>query len=66
MKIAIFGNTNRPAILSCLKIIFATLDKKDVSFLFETKLYAYIRANGLCPGNACVIENGDFYADLAL
>ena len=66
MQIAIFGNTNRPVVLSYLQMLFDFLKDKNVKCLLDSSLYTYAEVNGLSLANSAMIENDAFEADLAL
>ncbi len=66
MKVAIFGNTNRPDVLSYLKIFFESLHDKGVNFLLKENLYVYMKENDLSVDDVSVIVDDDFQADLAI
>lgn len=67
MKIAIFGNTYRDVIVSHIQMIISYLKSKNVIFLFDEKLFDFLKKQIDFNGtNTEIITGNDFMADLAL
>lgn len=68
MKIAVFGNVFRPAIIKHIQALFDYFEQATTLFLLDEGLYAYLRKENvnLNLNNVLVIENDDFDADVVL
>lgn len=66
MKIAIFGNTYRPIILSHIKVLFDYFKDKGVTLMLDKELYAFVKEqDDCCMEHTEIIETDNFHADLA-
>lgn len=67
MKIAIFGNTYRTAILSHIKVLFDYFADKEVILLLNHELYQFVQEHSHCNLERTeMIQGTDFDADMAL
>jgi len=67
MKIAIFGNTYRPVIISHIKVLFDFFKDKSTTLMLDNELYDFVKAyDNCCMDNTEMIINDFFEADLAL
>lgn len=67
MKIAIFGNTYRPVILTHIQALLVFLNERGASVLLEKELYDFVKKSDICCiDNIEIITNRDFDADIAL
>lgn len=67
MKIAIFANTYRPAVLSHLKVLMDFFSEKNVVLMLEHDLYDFVLAHeNCCPDTIEIINDDNFIADIAL
>jgi len=67
MKIAIFANTYRPAVLSHLKVLMDFFSEKNVVLMLEHDLYDFVIAHeNCCPDTIEIINDDNFIADIAL
>lgn len=67
MRIAVFGNTYRPVILTHIQVLLDFFNKKGVSILLEKELYDFIIKSDVCCMDAVeIITQRDFDADIAL
>jgi len=67
MKIAIFGNTYRPVIISHIKTIIDYLSLNEISVSLDEDLFEYVKAyNNFSPGDIEIIRSDNFRADYVL
>lgn len=67
MKIAIFANIYRPAVLSHIKVLINFFSDKNVVLMFEDALYSFVIEHECKIDEAVeIIRNDDFTADIAL
>ena len=59
MKIAIFANTYRPAVLSHLKVLMDFFSEKNVVLMLEHDLYDFVLAHENCCPDTIEIINDD-------
>lgn len=67
MRIAVFGNTFRSAILTQIEVLLDYFKDKEVTLLFNNELYQFVNELGAQSNkNVEIIHNDEFRADLAL
>lgn len=67
MRIAVFGNTYRPVILTHIQVLLDFFNERGATILLEKELYDFVKQSEVCCMNGAeVISHKDFEADVAL